>query len=346
VPASVAKSDSEELRKFRNCEAGKRIFVVANGPSLTAEDLEMIKDEVSIACNKTWLLYEHTNWRPTYYFVEDTMVIQQNKEEISNLTGSIKFFPQRTPQIGVGLVPSERPFTQCHYYPFDIPNWRQGIPPHDKWFSSDVSKMVYGGGTVLYSMFQFANYFGAKEIILIGCDHKFQTSKETPLVWLDLEVGRPQRSTELHYFLLRNGHREVKKSEQELSGLKFPGEFFSKSDTFFIFPRLDENIVEVRLTSDDYVQSIAILSKDRAERCYCRSYTLGGVEVVSRGKGNHFAKGYRQPGEKWGSPNMWLTTNLIQKAGQSIEMNGGRLLNATRGGELEVLPRVDFETLF
>lgn len=346
VPASIAQSDSQELRQYKNCEAGKRIFVVANGPSLTPADLDLIKHEVSIACNKTWLLYDQTDWRPNYYFSEDTMVIKQNAEQISKLRGSIKFFPQSTLKQGIGLVPSERPFSGCHYYPFEIPNWKQGIPEGNELFSQDVSEVVYGGGTVLYSMFQFANYFGSKEIYLIGCDHNFQTTREDPMVWLDLEVGSSLNSTELDLFLKRNGHREVTRKDAYFPELRYPGDYLRKKDRIIVFLRLRKTVVEVKFSDDGYVQWIAILENGGRNKYFCRSYTIGGVEVISRGSDNHFAKGYRQAGEKWGLPNMWLTTNLIAKAGRSIEMNGGKLVNATRGGALDVLPRADLETLF
>ena len=43
------KESSNELKKLKDLYAGKRCFIIGNGPSLRKEDLESLKDEVCIA---------------------------------------------------------------------------------------------------------------------------------------------------------------------------------------------------------------------------------------------------------------------------------------------------------
>ncbi|MFC2055928.1 hypothetical protein ACFLV7_16775 [Chloroflexota bacterium] len=81
------------LAALKNRHKGQRCFVIGNGPSLSTTDLDQLRGEVTFACNKIYLAFNETDWRPTYYAVEDPLVAQQNYEEINNLYGFTKLFP-------------------------------------------------------------------------------------------------------------------------------------------------------------------------------------------------------------------------------------------------------------
>lgn len=49
----------------------KRCFVLGNGISLQTHDLELMSEDVTLACNKIHMLYYRTSWRPTYWFSID-----------------------------------------------------------------------------------------------------------------------------------------------------------------------------------------------------------------------------------------------------------------------------------
>jgi hypothetical protein len=73
----------------------------------------------------------------------------------------------------------------------------------------------------------------------------------------------------------------------------------------------------------------------------------GGTTVyTSEGERDHFHPEYRKPGEKWYAPNLHFQEKAFEAARLAMERRGGSVVNATRGGELEVLPRVGFDTLF
>jgi hypothetical protein len=60
---------------------------------------------------------------------------------------------------------------------------------------------------------------------------------------------------------------------------------------------------------------------------------------------NHFVANYRNPGERWNRP-MFERTKIAYEAAQAYaQRTGRRVLNATRGGALEVFPRVDFDAV-
>jgi hypothetical protein len=60
------------------------------------------------------------------------------------------------------------------------------------------------------------------------------------------------------------------------------------------------------------------------------------------GDNNHFIKGYRS-GQKWCPPEVKLIEDSFTYADRYLRKENGFLLNATRGGHLEALERVDFE---
>ena len=63
------------------------------------------------------------------------------------------------------------------------------------------------------------------------------------------------------------------------------------------------------------------------------------------GEGNHFIKDYRS-GRMWQAPNYRLVEDAFRQADVYLRSKGGGLFNATRGGELEVLERVNFDDVF
>jgi hypothetical protein len=60
----------------------------------------------------------------------------------------------------------------------------------------------------------------------------------------------------------------------------------------------------------------------------------------------HFSKDYYKIWDKIGVPNVVLQEEAFEKAREIYELHGRQLLNATRGGCLEIFDRVNFESLF
>lgn len=61
---------------------------------------------------------------------------------------------------------------------------------------------------------------------------------------------------------------------------------------------------------------------------------------------NHFIKGYRKTGEVAGKANIREMTLAYKSARDYAENNETRIINATRGGHLEVFERVNFDNIF
>jgi hypothetical protein len=73
---------------------------------------------------------------------------------------------------------------------------------------------------------------------------------------------------------------------------------------------------------------------------------MGGKVLVGGGERNHFHPDYRPVGERWYVPNLHHQEISFGVARGFAEANGIQMLNATRGGKLEVFPRADFDRLF
>ena len=72
----------KELKKYKDAYKGKRCFLIANGPSLKVEDLNLLKGEYTFGCNKIFYLFDKTEWRPTFYCILDKDYIERYQDEI------------------------------------------------------------------------------------------------------------------------------------------------------------------------------------------------------------------------------------------------------------------------
>lgn len=159
-------STIDELLKYKNKHFNERCFIIGNGPSLTANDLNKLKREVCFASNRVYEIFDRTDWRPTYYCIQDRKAIRRIKEDIYKKIQSTKF---------VGIVKS-------HLYPnikeVNFINLvSEDFFPNMPKFSCDVSKCIYEGSTVTYMCIQLAIYMGFKMIYLLGVDHNYSVTR-------------------------------------------------------------------------------------------------------------------------------------------------------------------------
>ncbi|NKX74016.1 glycosyltransferase [Rhodobacteraceae bacterium R_SAG3] len=165
--ATVTAEDMSFFNSLRNRYKGQRCFVLGNGPSLTISDLELLKDEVTFAANKIYLCFDETDWRPSFYSVEDLLVAQNCRAEILAVDRTTKIFADH-------MLPY-LPRQANHHYA----RW---LPPRDnrspfREFSTDLTKGICWGSTITYSMLQMAVHMGFEEIYILGLDHSYVEPK-------------------------------------------------------------------------------------------------------------------------------------------------------------------------
>ena len=78
-------ADDRKVIGLKDIHKGGRGFIIGTGPSLQIEDLDLLKNEVTFACNKIYLAFNQTEWRPTYYSVLDILVAEHNANIIDQL---------------------------------------------------------------------------------------------------------------------------------------------------------------------------------------------------------------------------------------------------------------------
>jgi hypothetical protein len=197
------------LIKLRNRHAGRRAFIIGNGPSLRVEDLDRLKDEITFASNKIYLAYDQTAWRPSYYVVVDRLVAQNNAEAIAKQPGRKFMSDDVRPFI------SDCPGAIWLHERFDnsrlqlLPDARQA-PVSSCRFSKNIVAGVHGGGSVVFTQLQMAYYMGITEAILLGVDFSFSLpNKRTG----DSVYGAALKSEgEVNHF-----HRDYRKQGEQWS---------------------------------------------------------------------------------------------------------------------------------
>lgn len=165
VVSGRRKKTNVYLRQVRNQYAGKRCFVIGNGPSLTKEDLEMLKDEVTFASNRIFRIFPQTSWRPTYFVISDPNVARSEGviDNVNQMQCAMKFTSAESYWACRGI---KEPFCCVHSW------WKPG----ETGFSRDLCKGFYAMATVTYFMIQIAVWMGFKEIYLLGIDNRYAVS--------------------------------------------------------------------------------------------------------------------------------------------------------------------------
>jgi hypothetical protein len=153
-------SSSEALAACRNLHAGKRAFVLGNGPSLKISDLDRLKNEITFAANKIYLAYNESDWRPTYWCCSDKIVAQNIKDKVAEMK-HVKF--------GAFCVEdslAQIPFT----YIVDKRKAKIDLP-----ILSDMNLLagVHPGVSVVIFMLKLAFWMGVELVYLLGVDFDF-----------------------------------------------------------------------------------------------------------------------------------------------------------------------------
>lgn len=149
------------LEKFKNINAGKRCFIVGNGPSLSMEDLNTLSEhhEISFGVNKIYYAFDKTKWRPDYYVLCDKYVINTALPDVANMAMQSTKFIRRQDNL-------ENDVTELGFYEFNslLQN------PEKPQLSLDIADGVYNGFTVVFDAMQIAVYMGFTDIYFIGVD--------------------------------------------------------------------------------------------------------------------------------------------------------------------------------
>jgi hypothetical protein len=146
------------ILQYKNKYKGKRCFIIGNGPSLKPEDLEKLKGEITFASNKIYKIFNKTTWRPTFYMVVDSIVLEENVKDINLVETGTKFT----------LNCYKHLFNADIYFNNNLNKNKRGT------FSKNIMESLYSSGTVSYHLLQIAHYMGFSEVYLLGHDYNFK----------------------------------------------------------------------------------------------------------------------------------------------------------------------------
>jgi hypothetical protein len=160
--------NNQKLAQLTNRHAGQRAVIIGMGPSLKTEDLDRLQGVVTFACNKIYLAFEKTEWRPTYYSVCDILVAQNNREKIlaTDFGGAVPLHNAVTKKllaVQAGAL--------FYKYNGSIVEWQPGqaaVMP------ANIGKGILTGGySVVIEQIQLAYAMGCSEVYVIGVDFHF-----------------------------------------------------------------------------------------------------------------------------------------------------------------------------
>ena len=173
------------LKTMKGIHEGQRCFIIGNGPSLRAGDLDLLNDEYTFAANSIFKIFDQTVWRPTYYLSVDDKVLKEVQHELLNYDCGHIFVRYGKSRI---TGPTNR-ITKIYIEDllFNTNGTRVCTPL--KYISEDVSDHFCNGGTVTFESMQLAIYMGFKEIYLLGIDHNYSRTYDlSGKVKVDLTV--------------------------------------------------------------------------------------------------------------------------------------------------------------
>lgn len=154
------------LLELKGKYKGKRCFIVCTGPSLTIDDLEMLKGEFVFGMNSTAMILDKTTWRPDFFGIQDAAVYEKIREVVDN-AGNGKIFVPDSFKKHYEYHPEWIYFPTCSAYNLFECYW---LKKYFAWFSKNCYARVYTGFSISYSLVQLAFYLGFQEIYLLGAD--------------------------------------------------------------------------------------------------------------------------------------------------------------------------------
>lgn len=232
---SLGYDDSRysEIKKYKGIHEGKRCFIIATGPSLTIADIESLKNEYTFGMNSMPKLYKNTEWRPTYFGIQDSNVYEKMEAIICNTYREAQnVFISDAIADRFNIPPS------FHQFPYDAV-YHDNQLEIDKYFvefSDDCYSIVYDGYSITYSLIQIANYMGFKEIYLLGADCSYKRGAKNHVV----DSGNDDKNEEKNHDKMIVGYKKAKEYADN-HGIKITN--CTRGGMLEVYPRM--NLEEV-----------------------------------------------------------------------------------------------------
>lgn len=156
-----------EMLTYKNKYLNNACFIIATGPSLTIEDLELLKGRHSIGVNSIVKSFDKTDWRPDYLVISDPIPLSALKEHIHQ-----KDFKRIFIAKGIGKCSEDS-------IRFALYNYQRAKCQMKRDFSgklypdNNFEKYFVNTPSSIFSAIQLAYFMGFRTLYLIGQDCSF-----------------------------------------------------------------------------------------------------------------------------------------------------------------------------
>ncbi|WP_145171957.1 motility associated factor glycosyltransferase family protein [Rubripirellula lacrimiformis] len=174
----LCRSSSHQFRKMKGQWEGETVVCVGNGPSINQTDLRCLDGAKVIGTNRAYMLLDQFSPSEFCLAIQDNQRMVELESDLQRLSctllfGNLYFTPDSVPAEWM-LAGRANQFCYLPYVDWvhdegvirPVANFSPG-------FSSDPTKYVHYGYSIIFSAIQFAAYFGAKRIVCIGIDMDF-----------------------------------------------------------------------------------------------------------------------------------------------------------------------------
>lgn len=172
---SDLKRELQKNKEFKNRYAGKRCFVLGNGPSLKNVDLSLLADEYTFTVNQISRNPQFKEMKTNFHFWADPLFfeIDETKPEDLELLETMKGVKTENNSPVVFLPIEQKSFAKKYGLEddLDIHYYKGGLVFLDSLKTIDYSKIVPGFYTVAQYCISMAICMGFSEIYLLGCDN-------------------------------------------------------------------------------------------------------------------------------------------------------------------------------
>lgn len=236
----IVMNTKVDIKSLKNIHEGKRCFLIGNGPSLYVQDLDKLKGELTFACNRIYLLFSDTDWRPTYYTISDPLFAQAYRGDINN-NRTFKIFSD-------SVRPYFKDATDIVW--LEQLQYTRDDDLSDFAFSTDLARGVCHGASTLYIQMQIAFYMGIKQIYLIGADFNYKIQTKGIRSGMGYIVNDSGEKNHFHPNYRQSAERWwLADTDFQLKTYSFANEIFiqnkrqiynaSRKSALNVFPRVD-----------------------------------------------------------------------------------------------------------
>ena len=194
----------KKLKGLRNKYYGKRCFILATGPSLTVDDILLLKDEFTIGMNNICLLYDKVSWRADMLGVQDELVYKKIYPSLKESPENVYVTSEIRRDFSNSKIFNQFPINS-YYHQYD---YRYSDKLSAK-FSDNAFRIVYDSYSITFSLMQIAIYMGFKEIYLLGCDCNQAVGKANHFIESGYVESEGKLATAADRCIF--GHVEIKK---------------------------------------------------------------------------------------------------------------------------------------